>query len=69
MYKKFVAIDQYGNTKFLEKSPRKELCEHMGVKHADKIYRDDENGQAVHVGYVVAGRWFTVLRVSPLNGK
>jgi hypothetical protein len=64
MYKKFVAVDQYGDTLFLKSHPRKELTEHHAVKHADKIYRDPD---ARHVGYIVAGHWYEVLRISPLN--
>jgi hypothetical protein len=66
MYKKFIAIDQYGNTKFLDKHPRKELTEYFGVKHAEKIYRDTDEG-VKHVGYIVAGHWYQVMRLSPLE--
>jgi hypothetical protein len=64
MYKKFIAIDQYGNKEFIESHPRKELCELHGVKHADKIYRGPD---ARHVGYVVAGHWYEVLKITPLH--
>lgn len=66
-YKKFIAIDQYGNKHFISKSPRKELMELEGTTHADKIYRDNEEGKAVHVGYIVRGHWYEVLRLSPLT--
>ena len=66
MYKKFIAVDQYGQTKFIAEHPRKELCDYFGVKHADKMYRDGKNGEAVHVGYIVAGHWFEVMRLSPM---
>lgn len=66
MYKKFVAVDQYGNTKFIKNHPRKELTELHGVKHADKMYRDTDNGVKT-VGYIVAGHWYEVLRISPFK--
>ena len=63
MYKKFVAIDQYGDTKFVN-HPRKDLTEYYGVKHADKMYCDDPDGTSRHVGYVVAGHWYEILEIS-----
>jgi len=66
MNKKFVAIDQYGITHFVD-NPRKELCELNGVKHAKKMYRDSENGKVAHVGYVVSGHWYEVMKLSPLQ--
>jgi flagellar biosynthesis regulator FlbT len=66
MYKKYIAIDQYGQTKFLEKYPRKELMEYFGTKHADKIYRDI-NGISKHVGYVISGHWFEILKLSEFS--
>jgi hypothetical protein len=64
MYKKYIAIDQYGNTQFIEKYPRKELMECHDVKHADKIYRDPD---ARHVGYIVSGHWYEVMKLSPME--
>jgi hypothetical protein len=71
MYKKYVAIDQYGNTHFVD-NPRRELCELNGVKHVQKMYRDgpttaNGNNAGIHVGYIVAGHWYEVLRLSPLH--
>jgi hypothetical protein len=66
MYKKYVAVNQYGNTKFVD-HPRKDLTESAGVKHADKMYRDGKNGEAVHVGYVVSGYWWEVMKINPLH--
>lgn len=66
MYKKFVAVDQYGNTHFVN-NPRKDLCEIEGTKHAEKMFRDGKNGEAAHVGYVVAGHWYEVMKISPMN--
>ena len=67
MYKKFIAVNQYGDKVFIENHPRKELMERSGVKHADKMYRNNPDGSARHVGYVVAGNWWEVLKVEPLN--
>ena len=65
-YKNFVAVDQYGSTHFIN-NPRKDLCELNGVKHIRKMYRDGKNGEAIHVGYIVAGHWYEVMRLSPLH--
>lgn len=67
MYKKFIAIDQYGQTHFINKHPRKELCDYFGCKHADKMYREQPDGTSKHVGYVIAGHWFEILKLSPMN--
>jgi hypothetical protein len=63
----FVARDQYGNVYWLKKHPRKELCEHLGSSHADKMYLDDVEGQVHHVGYIIAGHWLDVMRCQPLE--
>lgn len=60
----YVAVNQYGETKILGKHPRKELLEYHYVKHADKMYTDDENGNACHIGYVIAGNWYTLYKIS-----
>lgn len=44
--------------------PRKELLERLNAKRADKIYVDDTNGQAAHVGYIIAGVWYTLYQVA-----
>jgi len=67
MYKKFIAIDQYGNKIFIDKHPRKELAEYHGVQHIDKMYQDGKDGKAIHVGYVVSGHWYDVLAISPFK--
>lgn len=62
---KFIAKGSYGSTHFIDsKHPRKWLMEYYGVTKATKIYRGDE---AKHVGWVIAGQWFEVFKVSPLN--
>ena len=65
MYKKFLAVDQYGNKHFVD-HPRKELTALHGVTHAEKMYRTIGN-EDYHVGYVVSGHWYEVMRLSPLD--
>ena len=59
----YLAIDQYGTHVNLKKHPRKELLTEYGRKSARKIYRDHEDGHTEHVGYIVAGLWFTIYEV------
>ena len=54
-----LARNEYGETLRLHgRHPRKELLEELGRKHADKIYVDRKDGRTMHVGYVVASRWW-----------
>ncbi len=61
----FVAFGHRGSTLKIKKHPRKELLEYFGRKHADKVYLDSKDGGAEHVGYVVAGEWFQVYKLTP----
>jgi hypothetical protein len=61
----YMATDQYGNTYHGLTHPRKDLLEKLGRKHADKMYRDKTDGSTRHVGYVVAGCWLEVFKVTP----
>ena len=62
---KYIAIDQYGNKEVLVTDhPRKELLAKLCRKHADKVYVDGEDGEPQHVGYIIAGQWFTLYKVS-----
>ena len=63
---KYIAIDQYGQTFFIYKHPRKELMETCGCQHASKMYVDDARGKSFHVGYIVAGRWFDVFEIESI---
>lgn len=63
--KKYMAIDQYGHTHHGLTHPRKDLCERLGSKHADKMYTEFKDGSSKHTGYVIAGLWLTVYTVSP----
>jgi hypothetical protein len=58
-----MAIDQYDSHITIKKYPRKELLEHFGRKNAKKMYRDTTNGEAKHVGYIVAGHWCDIYEV------
>lgn len=63
----YMARDQYGRTEHdLGPHPRKTLLARLGRKHASKMYRDTPRG-TFHVGYVIAGRWFTLYRVEPME--
>jgi hypothetical protein len=65
-----MAVDQHGQYEHnLGPYPRAELLRRMGRKHANKMYVDLQSGESKHVGWVIAGRWFTVLRVLPLTEK
>ena len=65
----FMARDQYGQTyyEFDCIHPRKWLLDLLGRKHADKMYIDGENGEAIHIGWIIAGLWLHVYRISGLG--
>lgn len=60
----FLAIDQYGQHYTIKKHPRKELLEHFGATHADKMYCDTKDGKTKHVGYIISGLWLEVYSVN-----
>ena len=47
--------------------PRKWLLNHLGRQHASKIYRDEKDGNARHVGYIIAGLWIEIFEVHGWN--
>lgn len=61
---KFMAIDQYGRHIFLFNHPRKELLEYHNVKHASKMFVDKIDGSTKHIGYIIAGHWYTLYNVT-----
>lgn len=66
--KTYMAVDQYGQTEHdLGPHPRKALLERLGRKKASKMYVDVPGGKTMHVGWVVAGRWFTVFEVKRME--
>lgn len=63
---KYLAIDQYGEKIIFEgdKHPRKALLDKLCVKHAQKMYVDTLDGRSLHIGYIVAGGWWTIYNVT-----
>jgi len=62
----YLAIGHYGTTLHLNdpsKPPRKQLLDKLGASHAQKMYVDDKDGNAKHVGYVVDREWFNIYEV------
>lgn len=64
--KMYMAVDQYGNTVHGLRHPRKELAKRF-PGHVAKMYEDDADGNAQHVGYVVGTLWFAVYEVRPFK--
>jgi len=64
----YMAIDQYGHTEHdLGPHPRNELLRRLDRKSARKVYVDKKSGGCVHIGWIIAGRWFTVYKVEPME--
>ena len=62
----WLAINQYGEKVCLRGlHPRALLLDHLGRKSAQKIYRDVKGGGSVHVGWIVAGAWWSVYKLTP----
>lgn len=61
----YMAIDQYGRTHHSLTHPRKELCERLGYRHAERMYQD-RDGQSYHVGWIIGPFWCTVYHVEPM---
>ena len=59
----YMAIDQYGHTEHNLMLPRRDLLNRLGRRHASKMYVDKKDGTTVHIGYIIAGRWFTIYTV------
>ncbi len=67
----YMAIGNYGTTHRLTESgkhPRGQLLEKCYRKHAAKMYVDDKDGNAKHIGYIVGGEWFTIYEIHEWNG-
>ena len=62
---KFMAIDQYGNRVMIKEHPRKELLDHHGITHANKIYTDANGGYSYHIGYSVQDSWYDIYTIEP----
>jgi hypothetical protein len=64
----YLGLDQYGDKYVLKTDhPRQELLRHFARQHCAKMYRDKKDGGSQHVGWIIAGRWIEVFRVSLLN--
>ncbi len=66
---KYVAVDQYGDTTFIEKHPRKELCEKYDSQHVSKMYIDTKGGVTHQTGYVIGDHWCDVFSIAPAFSK
>lgn len=67
--KRYMAINQWGDTYHNLEHPRKDLCEKLYSKHAEKMYVDGKDGNRYHVGYVISGEWLTLYEVKPFRKK
>lgn len=66
----FMAVDQHGQTFHnLGQHPRKELLARLDRTKAEKMYIDQRNGTAFHVGYVIAKHWLTLYEVKRMERK
>lgn len=62
----YLAIGNHGTRHWLNDTahPRKALLHACGASNAHKIYTEHIDGKQVkHVGYVVLGEWFDILKV------
>ena len=55
-----VAIDQHGQRFYFGAYCRRDLMQQIGCQHASKMFVDTNDGDTIHVGYVIAGHWLTV---------
>ena len=67
--RRYMAIDNWGNTIHGLEYPRRDLLRSLSRQHASKVYRDNPStGEPTHVGYVIAARWWTIFEVSEWKG-
>jgi hypothetical protein len=60
----YIARGNHGTTLIIDSLyPRKALCDRFGRSHADRIYVDTPDGRSEHIGYFVAGEWFTLYHI------
>jgi len=67
MSKTYMAIDQYGTVYHGLKHPRKDLMDKLGIKHVEKMYQDDKEGNSYHTGYVIGHLWLNIFEVISLR--
>lgn len=59
--KRVIGVDQYGqHYTDLGRFPRKALLEQLYSSNAQKMYIDDKDGEARHIGYIIAGLWISL---------
>ena len=63
----YMAVNQYGDTEHGLRHPRKDLLERGGRRHANKMYVGGGRARGRHCGYVIAGMWWSVYEVKPIN--
>ena len=62
---RYLGIDNLGNYYHIDsKYPRKWLLNHLYRKHCDKMYCDMADGTTKHTGYIIAGVWITIYKIS-----
>ncbi len=64
---RYMAVDQWGHTEHGLTAPRRDLLARYKRQSCHKMYIDTNGGQSKHIGYVVAGHWFTVYHVQRLD--
>ena len=65
----YLAINQHGNLLRVKgMRPRKFLMDMAGVRSARKMYEDCKSGGVRHIGWIVAGEWWSVYQVHDLHG-
>lgn len=63
-----MGIDQYGDTYHdLTIYPRKKLQDIFNTKSISKMYIDGDDGQGIHIGYIIKGYWIRLYKVEPFN--
>lgn len=68
---RWLAIDQYGQIHgpVCTAHPRKALLDMFGESRARKMYVDKTDGSTVHIGYIIAGLWLTLFKLTPMERK
>lgn len=62
---KYIACNQIGDIHVcVTRWPRRELKAVSNGGRAVKMYVNDADGNAQHVGYVIGSQWWTLYRVS-----
>lgn len=62
----YMARTDAGHTVHLtdpKRHPRGQLLAKLGRQHAQRMFIDRKSGPPVHIGYIVAGEWWTVYEV------